>query len=58
MRANLDGVDLRFAKSLTQEQLDSAECDAKTKSPAGLTVNVKLVVEQDVNQAGAAGPEK
>jgi hypothetical protein len=34
--AMLTGVDLQGARGLTQEQLDAAICDDKTKPPPGL----------------------
>jgi len=40
-RANLQGVDLSETVGLTQQQIDSAECDERTKVPAGLTAGCK-----------------
>jgi Pentapeptide repeats (8 copies) len=39
--ANFQGVDLSETVGLTQEQLDSAQCDERTKVPAGLTAGPK-----------------
>jgi hypothetical protein len=49
--ASLQGANLEGAGGLTQEQLDSARCNDQTKPPTGLAVNVRPVVEQDVNHA-------
>jgi uncharacterized protein YjbI with pentapeptide repeats len=48
--ADLKGVDLSETAGLTQEQLDSANCDEKTQLPPGLTVNGRPLIEQDVNE--------
>jgi uncharacterized protein YjbI with pentapeptide repeats len=49
--ANVKGVDLSDTVGLTQEQLNSVNCDENTKPPPGLTVNVKPTAHARAEQA-------